>query len=268
MPPMSEDPTGPLKLVPIHRLSSGGKWRSEAMRSYRAPLLLWFTRGQGRITLGGVTRGYGPNNAIFIPPQTMHGFETFGQMFGWAIFFESAMAEELPREPRHHRVRENRAQAEVLSLLDHLQREVEGDRPLRDRAIRQIAGLLGVWLQRQGDPRDAAVVDAPSQAVMLRFTNAIEEQLYTGQSAEDFAEALGLSQPDLDRISLSTCGRTAADLLADRLSFEARRLLLETPLPVDKVSEMLGYPTPARFEAAFRDRTGQAPEDYRDANEG
>ena len=44
----------PLRLVPIPRLASGGRWRVEAMRAYAEPLLLWFTRGQGRITVGGM----------------------------------------------------------------------------------------------------------------------------------------------------------------------------------------------------------------------
>jgi len=44
------------RLVAIPRLAAGGKWRVEAMRSLSEPCLLWFTKGQGRITISGVTR--------------------------------------------------------------------------------------------------------------------------------------------------------------------------------------------------------------------
>ena len=56
-----------LRLVAIPRLAAGGRWRVEAMRSLSEPCLLWFTKGQGRITIAGVTRGYTAHNAIFIP---------------------------------------------------------------------------------------------------------------------------------------------------------------------------------------------------------
>ena len=58
------------RLVPVGRLANGGRWRVEAMRAYSEPVLLWFTRGQGRITVGGITRGYGAHNAI-IPREAM-----------------------------------------------------------------------------------------------------------------------------------------------------------------------------------------------------
>ncbi len=61
MRPRCEDLSAPshLRLMAIPRLAAGGRWRVEAMRSLSEPLLLWFTRGQGRITVAGVTRGYG-----------------------------------------------------------------------------------------------------------------------------------------------------------------------------------------------------------------
>ncbi|MGB3314183.1 MAG: hypothetical protein WBB85_07205, partial [Albidovulum sp.] len=55
-----------LRIVPIPRLAAGGRWRVEAMRSLSEPMLLWFTKGQGRITIAGSTRGYTANNAVFI----------------------------------------------------------------------------------------------------------------------------------------------------------------------------------------------------------
>ena len=67
--------TSPFRVLPLGRLAKGGRWRTEAMRSYGAPVLLWFTRGQGRITINGRTNGYTAHNAVFIPAGTMHGFE-------------------------------------------------------------------------------------------------------------------------------------------------------------------------------------------------
>ncbi len=258
-------PSGPLRLVPMQQLTRGGRWRTEAMRSYRMPLLLWFTRGQGRITVAGLTRGFGPHNAVYIPPNTMHGFEVSGQVFGTAAFFNAASAIDLPDAPVHLRIREARLQAEASVLLENLQREVEGDRPLRDKAIHHYTGLLSVWLDRQRISTEDLAEDSAARALVRRYTGAIEDQLYTGQSVSDFAEALGVTPTHLSRVCNQTCGRPASELLADRLTFEARRLLLDTSLPVKRVAEVLGYNSAAYFTRAFHNRTGQTPTEFREA---
>ena len=74
-------PVPGFRVVPLGRLAQGGRWRTEAMRGYPNPVLMWFTRGQGRFTMAGVTRGFGAHNAFFLPPGTMHGFEVTAQVY-------------------------------------------------------------------------------------------------------------------------------------------------------------------------------------------
>ena len=237
------------------------------MRSYRMPVLLWFTRGQGRITVAGLTRGYGAHNAVFIPSGTMHGFDVSLQVFGTAIFFNESAALQLSDTPFHLRVRDARHQGEITGLLESLQRELDGDRPLRNRAISHYGGLLSVWLERQRFEAEDRPEESAARALVRRYTEAIEEQLYTGQSVSDYAEGLGVTPTHLSRVCNQTCDRPASELLADRLTFEARRLLLDTSLPVKRVAEVLGFNSAAYFTRAFHNRTGQTPSDFRDSRQ-
>ncbi|OWU68468.1 hypothetical protein ATO2_11280 [Roseovarius sp. 22II1-1F6A] len=268
-PTLRAPPRSALKLVPITRLAQGGRWRTEAMRSYRAPLLLWFTRGQGRITVAGTTRGYGAHNAIYIPAGLMHGFEISSQVFGTAVFFDDTTAMSLPDEPLHLRIRHAPAQAEVTGLIDALQRELDHDRPARDAALHHQAGLLSVWLLRQthwaaeDNPPPPDTRSRAAQRLVKRYTALVEGQLYTGQSVGDYAELLGVTATHLSRCCNVTCNRSASDLLQDRLTYEARRLLLETRLPVRQVAEVLGFRSAAYFTRAFQRRTGQTPTLFR-----
>ena len=250
-------------MMPLQALAKGGRWRTEAMRSYRMPVLLWFTRGQGRITVAGFTRGYGAHNAVFLPPRVMHGFEITAQVYGTALFFEEAPSLPLPERPVHLRVRDALAQGEITGLLEQLGRELDNDRPLAGRAIHHYAGLLSVWLDRQIAEADDARPDTASLRLVRRFTEAVEAQLYTGQNVGDYAEALGVTPTHLSRVCRETCGRSASDVLADRVTFEARRLLAETTLPVKQVAQLLGYGSPAYFTRAFQNRTGQTPTQFR-----
>ncbi|MDM7930791.1 AraC family transcriptional regulator [Tabrizicola sp.] len=257
-------PASPSRLVAIPRLMAGGRWRVEAMRSISEPCFLWFTKGQGRITISGVTRGYTAHNAIYIPAGVMHGFEAGPQVFGAALFFGRDTDIVLPKTPLHLRIREVHAQQEVNILLDAIQREIESDTPAHDRATRHYIGLLGVWLERQArkaDP-DSPRPDA-TRRLVARYTALLERNFRTGMGVADFATALGVTPTHLTRCCNSACGRPASALLQDRRIFEARKLLTETRMPVGRIAEQLGFNSPAYFTRAFHHLTGKSPSSFR-----
>jgi hypothetical protein len=66
------------------------------MRSHATPRLIYITKGQGRITVAGLTSGYGPNNLIYGPAHTMYGFEVGPSVFGQMLTIPAAMAAEWP----------------------------------------------------------------------------------------------------------------------------------------------------------------------------
>ncbi len=255
-----------LRIVPIARLAQGGRWRVEAMRALSEPCLLWFTRGQGRITMGGETRGYGPHNAVFIPAGVMHGFEVGPQTHGQAIFFGRDSDVTLPEAPQHLRIREAGPQAELSGIIEAVQRELDSTRPGADRAARHHLGLLGVWLERQIAP---ATADAPrpsaAKRLVARYSALLERDFRSGHGVSDFAAELGVTSTHLTRSCRETCGRAAHDLLQDRKMFEARRLLADTRVPVKQIADALGFASPAYFTRAFHAKTGKTPTQFRRA---
>jgi AraC-like DNA-binding protein len=260
-------PASQLRLLAIPRLAAGGRWRVEAMRSLSEPCLLWFTKGQGRITISGVTRGYTAHNAVFIPAGVMHGFEAAPQVFGTAVFFGRDPKVVLPKLPLHLRIREVHAQQEVNVLLDSILRELESDTPAHERATEAYVGLLGVWLERQAkkaDPLESPRQDA-TRRLVARYTALLERNFRTGMNVADFAAALGVTPTHLTRCCNAACGRPASALLQDRRIFEARKLLAETKIPVGKIAEQLGFNSPAYFTRAFQHLTGKSPTAFRRA---
>ena len=255
-----------LRLVAIPRLAAGGRWRVEAMRSVSEPCFLWFTKGQGRITISGQTRGYTAHNAIFIPPGVMHGFEVGPQVFGTAVFFGRGCSIPLPAQPLHLRIREVHAQQELNVTLDAILRELESDSPAHDRAARHYLGLLGVWLERQAAKAEAETPrpDA-ARRLVARYTHLMEREFRSGVGVGDFAAALGVTATHLTRCCRETCGRSALGILQDRRIFEARRLLSDTDLQVGQIGESLGYTSPAYFTRAFQHMVGKSPTAFRRA---
>ncbi|GAA3876153.1 AraC family transcriptional regulator [Celeribacter arenosi] len=265
-PSITEIPEAPAyRVQPLNHLTSkGGKWRNEAMRSHRTPTILWFTRGQGRVTVAGVTRGFGPHNFVFLPPRTMYGFEAVGQVYGHIVHIPDDPAFDLPATPLHMRFREVTQQNEISNLIESLNREIEGDFAGREKAMALQAGLIAVWLNRQTQVMpDYDLTPDAARRLAAAFTAQVETEFRTHHAVSHYAARLGVTPTHLSRACNIACGRPASAVLSDRVHFEARRMLRETDLPIQTVAEKLGFHSAAYFSRAFRRETGVSPRAFR-----
>ena len=259
-------PGGAFRVVPMARFAQGGRWRTEAMRSYSQPVLFWFTKGQGRITISGVTRGYGAHNAVFVPADTMHGFDMLGQVHGSVLFFPRSGDLGLPDEAQHLRLRDARQHAELNRLIDDISQEIAGDMPGQDRALIHHGGLISLWLDRHIEANaDTISGSQAARRLVAAFAALIELDFQSASTVADYAARLGVTPTHLSRVCNVTSGKPASKLLADRVHFEARRLLRETGAPVHQIAGQLGFSSPAYFTRAFQKQTGMTPTSFRRA---
>lgn len=260
------DPVSRLRVQPLSRLTSGPRWQVEAMRSLREPVLLWFTQGQGRITVAGATRGFHPHNAVFIPAGVMHGFTITHKATGWVLLMGTDCALDLPRVPLHLRLREKMAQAELTGIIDNIQRELDGGRKSAMTAAQHHLGLLLVWIDRQlseREPEAPAVPRRAAEKLSARYASILEREFRSGFGVGDYAAALGVTPTHLTRACKISAGRTALSLLQDRRLFEARQMLVNTQTPVKDIAASLGFSTASYFTRNFQHSIGQTPSAFR-----
>ncbi len=256
-----------LTLQPLAHIPQASRWRTEAMRSHTTPLLIYFARGQGRITVAGLTSGYGPNNLIFIPAGTMYGFEMGQTVFGQTLTLPAAMSAEWPDIPVHLRLRDVATQKELLGLLEGLEREITTDRPHGRRAAHYYAGLMSVYFARQiaAQPVDPAKSRSQSGAARLvaAYTGLVERDFRSGRGVAEYAAELGVTPTHLTRCCRQTCSQSALSLLADRRHYEACTMLRDTDTPVQDIATATGFQSAAYFSRAFHARSGQSPSAFR-----
>jgi AraC-like DNA-binding protein len=264
---MSDDPRHSLRLTAIGQNPAQGRWRTEAMRSHDAPRLLYVSKGQGRITVAGLTSGFGPNNLIFIPARTMYGFEAGPSVFGLLLAVPRAMAGEWPEEPVHLRLKDVVAQKDLAAIFDGIERELKMQKSGHARAAHYHLGLLSVFFARQHEARAPEPGDArgqtPAARLVAAYTDLVERDFRTGRGVADYARALGVTPTHLTRCCRQTCGRSALALLNDRILYEARQMLRDTRLPVQDIAARLGFSSPAYFARSFLARAGSTPTGFR-----
>ncbi|MGS4947689.1 hypothetical protein ACVDG3_19610 [Meridianimarinicoccus sp. RP-17] len=140
----------PPMAVPVSHLAREGRWAIDAPRSYLVPVLLWFTCGQGRLSVDGEMRGYTAHNAIFLPANTPHACEAFGRTQGTALFLGARGDLPVPADMLHLRLTALQQQTELNDLVDGFRRDCATAGPLGDEILYHRAALIGLWLTRHG----------------------------------------------------------------------------------------------------------------------
>jgi AraC-like DNA-binding protein len=84
-------------------------------------------------------------------------------------------------------------------------------------------------------------------------------------SLKDVARAVSLSPGYLTTVVRCETGRTVQEWIAERRMMEARRLLVETNLPVEEVSRQVCYGDAGYFVRSFRRAHGATPLGWRRA---
>ncbi len=260
----------PVEVVSVARMAQGGRWRTEAMRSYDRPVLIWFTRGQGRLTIAGRNSGYSPHNLVFLPTRTMHGFSASGPVLGSVVFLSDQPGSDWPADPLHLRLHHVQQQRELTGMIDAMQREAESGCSHSNRALLHHVGLLSVWLARISESHaesptqsPATRLDTAAHRLAEAFTALIERDFRKPDGVQHYAALLGVTPTHLSRVCRKVSGRPALDILTDRRHFEAKRLLRDTNIRISDISRSCGFSSAAYFTRAFRARAGQSPSEFR-----
>ena len=96
---------------------------------------------------------------------------------------------------------------------------------------------------------DLRLTDEPLLAEVFGF---VEERYRKSISLKDVARAVGLSPGHLTTVVGRKTGRTVLEWIAERRMAEARRLLVETDLPVEEIGRRVGYADARYFARVFR----------------
>jgi AraC-like DNA-binding protein len=148
------------------------------------------------------------------------------------------------------------------AAIDHLAADAAGP-PGRIAAAllrHQLAALLLRVRVLDGAHDDTGNVESRT---FERFRRRLEEGYPHSRRVEDYAAELGCSVRTLTRACLAITGRTAKQVVDDRVALQARRLLAATDLSVAEVGRSLGFGEPTNFGRFFHRETGLSPGHFR-----
>ncbi|MFI7431464.1 helix-turn-helix transcriptional regulator [Micromonospora sp. NPDC049836] len=107
----------------------------------------------------------------------------------------------------------------------------------------------------------------PERETFERLCREVERGYRHTRRVEDYAAQLGCSVRTLTRACLAVTGRSAKQVIDERVALQASRLLAATDEPIARIGRRLGFPEPTNFGRFFTREVGVSPGAFRAGRE-
>jgi AraC family transcriptional regulator, transcriptional activator of pobA len=216
-----------------------------------------------------------PDHLYFTVPHQVHLKEDPRPMQGWILAFtreflqleEHLLRTNLPILHNRAGGHELRLIPEEVNYLEHAMRQMLWEIK-RDDAWRM--PMLSAWLQNlliflsrlymEQFNQDRVMRE---QTVFRQLLALVAERYRDLHEVQAYASLLHVSAGHLNDLVKKQSGKTCTQHIQDHLVVEAKRRLLYTDLPVNRIGDELGFNDAAYFTRFFKRRSGLTPLAYR-----
>lgn len=274
--PMS-DPVSALGRLGVQTLtlrdSAGPAGLLDGPRLLDHHVLFLTTAGHGSVEVDFTACPCRPGTLVWARPDQVLWCPAGGGMDAVLVCWSAALPlgdddpAEDPTGPTHWQLAgedEDAVINEVSQLVVDCQRHHVGDLPA-ELLHHQLAVLTLRIAALPGATTGGAPASTQDSVVFGRFRQAVERCHARTRRVEDYAAMLNCSVRTLTRASLAATGRSAKQVVDDRVALQARRLLAATDAPVAEIGHLLGFPEPTNFGRFFHREVGSSPGGFRAA---
>lgn len=99
--------------------------------------------------------------------------------------------------------------------------------------------------------------------LLRNFQKQIEENFSRKKLPKDYAALLFITPNHLNALCKNTLGKSAGEIIRDRVLLEAKRLLVNSDLSITQLSYHLNFDDPSYFVKFFKKYVGFTPEEFR-----
>lgn len=232
--------------------------------------------GQVAATLDGRTRTFGAGWVLLVPRMVVHEFAFRPGTRGYILSLTYALLDPLCQRfelglcaaddwqalKLGARI-EDEFTAMAFARLDHAYRHFYG--PQRGPLLEALLVVILAWAgrRRSAHPRRSGL--SPGGRHLARYAGLINDHYAEQHQVGWYARRLGLTPARLNAIVRAGAGKSALQLVHERLLLEARRELIYTTRAIGTISDALGFSDPGYFTRFFKRAAGVSPKDFRHA---
>lgn len=238
--------------------------------------ILLVTGGRGWYWLDGVRYPVAAGRVFFTSPGQVRDWDV-EQLDGLCLFFPEVFLQEffhdplfVQRLPYFHRSDGEivlrlgaKAARSMRARLLRMRTELRKYRSDSPHLLRATLYEVLVTLARQFEEAHPGLSPAALHPAVVRFRELIERDAPRRHRVTDYTSDLAITPGHLNALCRAQLGRSAKDLIQERLVREARQLLLYTDESAGRIGLALGFRDPSYFSRFFRRMTGRSPSAFR-----
>ena len=253
--------------------------------------LVLFTRGGGTHTIDFVTYPVEPGQIYFMIPGQVHSWHFEGEVDGYIVHFNeelfTSFLDDRGYLERFHFFGGNSGDgvcalspATLGSVVALFESMLEAGRGPETEGARWSGGAandemeldmirirlleLFILVERSDTRRKAGGNVPPLKLALVRaFKQLIDKRFRELKLPKEYAELLHVTPNYLNAVCHELLGKTAGDLIRDRVVLEAKRLLVNADLSITQIAYELNFADGSYFTKFFRKYAGVTPEEFR-----
>jgi len=269
------------EIYPLKKYLIDGGQHTQEPHIHSFYQILWFMSGEGKHYVDFNEYEVKSNSLFFISKGQIHHFDEneyegciihFNESFITDnenyinIFLKQNIFNSFEKEPLFQ-IKETDTK-ELQNIVNQMQTEMwTPNQFAHSEYLKVLLHLFLIVIQRFGVRKDCngLSVNNPSHILFVKFRNLLEENYRTTHTVSEYAELLNISNKTLTNCTNEISHQTPLQIINERLSLEAKRLLAYSDKNVNEIGFELGFEDPSYFVKFFKRHTKMLPGDFRKA---
>ena len=259
-------------------LQANGKTDVPHRHDYYTVLLVESAKGKHLIDFKTFT--FKKSEVHFVSPGQVHQVDVSQKPKGWVITFsrdfllENNIPESFISNINLFQAFGNSPPLKVdkttLERLKNILEEIENGLPsnlkYRNRALGALLQLFLIYCNNCKSLNPEQLTEENTNVCMLRdFKNLVEENFTQWHQVKKYASEIHISPKHLSHTMKQLTGKTAKEIIQDRLVLESKRFLLHTDLTIKEIAYKIGFSEPLHFSSFFKNKTEVSPTNFRNS---
>lgn len=239
--------------------------------------LVYFSKGSGNQSIDFVNFPVVPGQIYFMIPGQVHGWDFKNSPQGYIVNFSEQYITDLIADPAYvdqfsffsgTAVEQvitipKSGRSQIEGLLESIVKEGNSDHAFKDDFVRTALVQLFIIVSRYTTTKNGQHYQKHNFVVLKNFKKLIEKYYKEKKLTKDYAAMLYITPNHLNALSKDVAGRSAGELIRDRILLEAKRLLVNAKLSVNEISTELGFADNSYFTKSFKKYEGVTPDTFR-----
>lgn len=111
--------------------------------------------------------------------------------------------------------------------------------------------------------KSTPLIASNDQLDAQKFIRLIETNYQETNQVQEYAKMMGISPNQLNEITKKSIGKTASEMIQERILLEAKRLLIHSSMTAKEIAYLLNFGDPAYFSRFFKNHVGVPPNDFK-----